>query len=32
MWKEMIGRVLHTGEIVWTDLIKCERVCIIVER
>lgn len=32
MWKEMIGRVLHTGEILWTDPIKCERVCITVER
>lgn len=32
MWKEMIVRVLHTGKIVWTAPIKCERVCIAVER
>lgn len=28
MWKETIVRVLHTGEIVWTAPIKCERVCV----
>lgn len=32
MWKEMIGRVLHTGVILWTDPIKCEHVCITAER
>lgn len=32
MWKEMIGRVPHTGVILWTDPIKCECVCVLLTK